>query len=138
MRESGEHSVEAAFDPRQVMGAFCIAAAVILLLGYVRELYAFYSGVDTWDFKLPLLNLDAELTLASWYSSAVIAFVAILMWVAAKAAPGKDRLVALTWRGIAMLLLYMSIDETTAIHEHFSNLLHFLPSPYACSGMAGW
>lgn len=97
-----------------------IASLLILSLGAMHALLVGFAGMDPLDKGMKYLNLDAERTIISYYSAS-------LMLVAALASLGvglqgfhSGSRVAFYWLLLAVMMAYMSLDETVSLHENTS------------------
>lgn len=75
-----------------------------------KSTYFIYQWVEAF-------NVNRESSIPTWYSSGLLLFCAILLAVIALAVrQNKDRYQR-HWFGLALIFLYLSIDEAAAIHE---------------------
>ena len=128
-------------SPRKV--AIVLGSIAILLA--LQSIYAEYvlSNIlgmesDTAPARLlDLFSVNLEESLPTWYSSTNL-FVAacLLAWIALgkREQAGSDRR---SWAGLALIFLYLSMDEGAAIHESFSGPLQ---DAFSTSGFLefGW
>ena len=97
-----------------ILGTLVVGLA---LAGLASEL-AIELFDDDWGFGLvPLVNLEFEGNLPTWYSSTLLfgcaALLAVIAWVRlAGRAPYRRH-----WALLAAIFLYLSIDESAVIHE---------------------
>jgi hypothetical protein len=76
-----------------------------------------HSGQPVPAGVLARLDLDRENNIPTWFSSVLLAAAAILLFFIARARSAlKDRL-APYWFGLALVFLYLSVDETASLHE---------------------
>lgn len=68
-----------------------------------------------------LFNVDIELSAPTWFSTALLATAALLMWVI-QLAPSEQR-DRRNWRFLSIVLVVMSIDEIGAYHEYWTGPL---------------
>lgn len=68
-------------------------------------------------------NLDAELSVPTWFASFLALVAAVLTYITARLSKGNERA---TWLLLSGLLLFVSIDEVAAIHELLLQGLHIL------------
>lgn len=114
-----------ALDSALCIRIFALASLGIVWLGALREAVVFAIGADSFEFGLKSFSLDGERNLLAWYSSVLMVFSAVLMIICGLIA--KKRLAEKTaphWFFLSLIFIYMSIDESVAIHEHFSDLRH--------------
>jgi hypothetical protein len=77
-------------------------------------------------------NLDREMNVPTWFSSVCFLFAALLLW---QLSGTDDKTARKYWLGLAVVFVFLSLDETAAIHEmtikpmrvllHARGLLHF-------------
>jgi hypothetical protein len=110
----------------KIAAALWVATVLVFGAGILRELYLSQYGSNGPLGALRLLDLNGELTVPAWYSS-------MLMWTAAgllalhAIISGKSGLKARWyWWALAAILAYLSLDETSEIHEFAGDML--LPS----------
>ncbi len=99
-----------------------VATVVVIMLGILREFVVAAIGVETALQDLRHIALDAEQTLAAWYSSSMMLAAAALLFLAGLASrsagrPSGLRRMHLYWFALAVLFACMSIDEAVSFHE---------------------
>lgn len=103
-----------ALSARAVLSVIAACAGAVVLLNIALGLQQAFSGGEPWA-ALSLFDLDAENTIAAWFSS-------VLLLVAA----GLLSLIGLThtgararrpWLGLSVLFVVLSADEAAAMHE---------------------
>ncbi|NJL22937.1 MAG: hypothetical protein HC895_22335 [Leptolyngbyaceae cyanobacterium SM1_3_5] len=73
-----------------------------------------------------LLNVNNEANIPTWYSTvALLVCVLLLGLIAILKQQQKDRLTN-HWRGLALLFLFLSIDEAVSLHEKLNPLMRSL------------
>lgn len=92
-----------------LLAVACLAAASLL-----GQYSTYFLGDGHLQGFVPEFNLDREMNVPSWFSSACFLFAALLLWqlAAADAKPARRY-----WRSLSVLFLLFSIDETAAFHE---------------------
>lgn len=111
------------FSPKQIVVALF---SVAILLG-VAHFVLFYLllGLDidqpTWDF-MGLFDLDSEISIPTWFSQMLLLLIGVLCGLVATHFRHKKakKLYVYQWRALAVIALFMSIDEGAAIHERMS------------------
>ncbi len=115
-------------DPRgQLHRRALVASLIIIAILIAAHLCATLIGATraaaTQDGTIALFDLDDELTLAVWFSSGLFILVAIaamtLAWFRDYGASWER----LGWRGVTLVMLFFSLDETSGIHETFGGTL---------------
>lgn len=108
---------EVTIAPARVAGWLWGATALVVALGVFREIYVASFGIDTALRDLGQIALDAEATVAAWYSSALMIAVAALLACIAVLTRAAGKRHGLHWTVLAIVFLAMSIDETASFHE---------------------
>ncbi len=109
--------------PKRVLGTILLLWVPLLALSVGGQLYLYvFGGTHT---RVPKrLNVDSELTPASWFQSMLLLSCAVLLALAALAAyRTKTRYVG-HWIFLSLAFVYISIDEAAAIHELSISYLH--------------
>ena len=106
-----------AFDPPSVVRALFIAVVVLAAASLAGQVSTYYFGDGHLQGFVPQFNLDREMNVPTWFSSFLFLFAAVLLWKAGSLpGPGPARFRA-SWRGLAVVFVGLSIDETAAFHE---------------------
>lgn len=71
-----------------------------------------------------LFSVNAEQTIPTWYSVALLLLAAVLLALIARSKGTTKDSYTLYWLGLAVLFLYLSIDEGAVIHEIAADALH--------------
>lgn len=71
---------------------------------------------------LDFLSLNREASLPSWFSSKLLFIASLLLGLLYLNTRGTQPLEGRKWLGLALIFLYLSIDEATAIHERVAGL----------------
>jgi hypothetical protein len=108
---------------RFVRRMFFIALAFVpinLVLGFLR-----FVGVGDDSPILGVLSyfdLGEELTMPAWFTAVLLAMAAVAAWVASQQ-PAVRAPYGRGFKGSAVLLAYLSLDEATQLHERTSDPL---------------
>jgi hypothetical protein len=70
-----------------------------------------------------LLDLDSESSISTWFSSSTLLFCAVLLTVIASHHGQEDTRYGRRWKILAVIFLFMSLDEATSLHGLMSRLL---------------
>ena len=104
-------------DPPSVVRALFIAIVVLAAASLAGQVSTYYFGDGHLQGFVPQFNLDREMNVPTWFSSFLFLFTAVLLWKAGSLpGPGPARFRA-SWRGLAVVFVGLSIDETAAFHE---------------------
>jgi hypothetical protein len=124
-----------ALDPPLVVRALFIAVVALAAASLAGQISTYFFGDGHLQGFVPQFNLDREMNVPTWFSSFLFLFTAVLLWKAGGIpGPGPARFRA-QWRGLAVVFVGLSIDETAAFHEmavdplrklfHAHGFLHF-------------
>jgi hypothetical protein len=114
---SGAAPAPIVIDRRWIVRSLAAAAVAIVLLGYFREFYIAHWGLETPLRNLRHFHLDSEGTLPAWFSSFVLLLAAGLLAAIAGLSRRENDADWRRWSLPAILFLFMSIDEASAVHE---------------------
>jgi hypothetical protein len=90
--------------------------------------YEFFSVLNKGG-KSPipnLLDLDSERSISTWFSSSTLLFCSVLLTVIASHHGQEDTRYGRRWKILAVIFLFMSLDEATSLHGMMSRLLSAL------------
>jgi hypothetical protein len=76
-----------------------------------------------------VFNVNRESSIPAWYSSSLLLACAALFGVIAASKRDGNQPYARHWTGLAIIFLYLSIDESAAIHEKFTEPLQVALNP---------
>lgn len=121
-----------------VLGSIAILLALQSI--YAEYVLTNHLGIESNTAPARLLDLfsvNLEESIPTWYSSILLLLAAaLLLWVALSKRQHQEPYRA-HWFGLALIFLYLSMDEGSAIHESFSGPLQ---SAFGTSGFLefGW
>ena len=92
------------------------------------------AGYDRQLGLRPLLNLNGEANLPSWYSAALLLAAAALLAVVWRTSPAVSGSGRPYWAGLAAVFLFLSADEAAEIHE----MLNPLREHFGSGGLLYW
>ena len=93
----------------------------LFVLGLAAEIVLHGIGDKHFFGLVPLLNLSFETNLPTWYSSVVLLACATLLASIGWARRSQGAPYVRHWLLLAVLFLYISLDETIQIHEHLND-----------------
>jgi hypothetical protein len=93
------------------------ASAIVWGFGTFRIIWLELFGRETFLRSLKIFNLDQDLTIPSWYSSLILAFSGLLLFLVAMASKRQNPKTVLHWVFLGTIFIYLSADESAAIHE---------------------
>lgn len=104
-------------------GVAVVAAVLVVgsLLGGVLHQTMAESGVPGVDLLVDILDLNMEASAGTWFSEVVL--YGLVVMTGLFGAHARDRSERQAWWLLGGLLLLVSIDEITTVHEHLSGLI---------------
>ncbi len=120
-------------SPRRFVRGLLLVSLFLFIAGLAGQIIRFTTGDGHVYGFVPKFNLDAEMNVPTWYSSALFALCGLLvLQVAAREETASRRR---KWRFLAGALFVCSIDDIAAMHEmlvdpvrsllHTRGLFHF-------------
>lgn len=93
--------------------------AIILLLTTANFFHQFSWFAFQQDYRELGWKFDVagDISIPTWYSSASLFFCAILLWLIALVERREQSSYFRHWQGLAGIFLFLSVDETAALHE---------------------
>jgi hypothetical protein len=76
-----------------------------------------------------VFNINRESSIPTWYSSALLLGCSAVLGIIAAAKRVAHEPYTIHWTALALIFLYMSIDETASIHEKFTEPLQVVLNP---------
>jgi hypothetical protein len=117
-------SMTITFRPKKV--AFFLGTIILCLIA--ANLVGIVSKYHFGSHRIALFNLDREGNIPTLYSSVTILLCAGLLAVIATAKKKQQKREYLYWMGLAIVFLFLGIDDGAAIHENIirplRNALH--------------
>lgn len=109
---------------RKVVMRLMLGTIFVLALLHIGQLVIYFliNDPDQFDF-IELLDFDYEGNLPSWYSSFALLFAAILLAVISRYHYLKKERYRHHWFGLALIFLFLSLDEGAQIHEGIGDLV---------------
>lgn len=95
-----------------------LAIIGVLTCTHLAAQYSIFYWEDPYLYGLvPLFNLDAEANLPSLYAFSTLFLCALLLTVIGTTARRKPAGHAIQWFGLALVFLFLSVDEALYLHE---------------------
>lgn len=112
-------------NPRRILIALVILTCVLATLSIIGE-YLLETAVDSDEqpvlaLGLDLFSVNSEETIPTWYSTVILLIAAALLALIASAKRASADPLKYYWAGLALVFLYLSLDEGAAIHEIVSD-----------------
>ncbi len=114
-KEEGELFVS--LDPRRTTLTLTCIALLLTALSTLGHALQYVFGSQNFTNFVRLFNVAGEQNIPTWYASALLLGCAMLATLIANAFRREHRPYATHWRGLALVLVYMSIDEAAELHE---------------------
>ena len=112
-----------------------LSIIALLSLAHIGQLIAYFviADSDQFDF-IQLLDFDYEANLPSFYSSLALLLCAVLLWTISADKKRQQALYTRHWQGLALIFLFLSIDEASGLHEELGDFVESL-ALFEASGM---
>lgn len=94
-----------------------VALAIVIGLGFLREVILQIIGTETGLKELRRFAFDAEHSLPTWFEVLVMAAASALLAILAALSSGRDPENRFHWSLLAVVFLLFSIDEAVSFHE---------------------
>lgn len=100
------------------------AIVAVLLAAHLVGLYAIFVLEDDYFYGyIRLFDLDEEPNVPTFYSAASLLFAALILAAIAGSERAAGDRFARHWAGLAVLFVFLAVDEGAAIHEEVGVLL---------------
>ncbi len=103
--------------PKKVTRILIFIVISLTIIHIVVKALTFYFGRG---LGLGLLDLDKEQNIPTLYASMTLLFCSILLWIITFAKKQENSSDFLYWLGLAVVFLFLFIDETVSLHERIS------------------
>ena len=107
-------------SPKIIFKRFIYFILFLLCADILGIIFKFYFGHDYVYGFVPLFNLDTEGNIPTLYSSFALLLSSALLSLIALTHK-KNNNSYLSWAGLALIFLFLSIDEIASIHEKFGS-----------------
>lgn len=77
--------------------------------------------------RLLMFKVDGERNISAWFSSSILLAASALLAIVALAMKAESNRYTLHWGLLSLIFLYLSLDETSSIHEKLNDLGRILP-----------
>ncbi len=102
---------------------FFILTPTLAVFGFATEVADHLFGFSKRDTLIRLFNLAMECNIPNWYASALLLICAGLLAAIALAAGPEKEAYRRHWAALALIFIYISIDETAQLHEQINRPL---------------
>ncbi len=104
--------------PKKIFTKFLYLILILLFANVIGLVSKFYFDHGSIYGLIPLFDFDAEKNIPTLYSSFALIIVSILLSIIASTHRRLDSSY-FPWLGLAIIFLFLSIDEIASIHERF-------------------
>ena len=128
--------------PRRLITFGLIMLAGFAIIGGLEALYSWMPqlAANTTDSSIAAFDLDAEGSLATWYSSLLLllaACAAVLVYMVRRHKMDDYQGNYRVWLWAAMCWVLMSIDESSSLHEGFKEMMAYATGSRVIEGSDG-
>ncbi len=114
--------MEFTIQPKRVALAFFWVVMALTLIHSMVLFFYFYLPDDEVFGLVDIFDFDIEGNVPTLYSSVAILFCAALLAIIARSNWKKRDHWRMYWLGLAVLFLFLAVDEGVALHEYLSNI----------------
>ncbi len=93
----------------------------IILMHLLTQSVSIYTGHDVIMGAVPLFNLNAEVNIPTLYSTLLLFFASILLFILGSAYKNIDRWFTKYWYFLSLIFFFLTIDEFSSIHERLGD-----------------
>jgi hypothetical protein len=111
-------------SPAAIFTGMRLVIALLIVMHAVVQIAEFGFGRDHMMGLMPLFDMDREHNLPAWYSGSVLLLTALSLGAVAAGTYQSRMPFAGHWLMLALLFLYLSFDELTAVHEGWAVALN--------------
>jgi len=109
--------------PGKTFKVLVVSVLVLTVLGTAVQLCKYILGHDFLFGLTPLFDLSTDSSIPTWYSSATLLISAILLAIISIGKKEEKDQLAVYWGVLAVIFLYLSIDEVGRIHENIGQMI---------------
>lgn len=110
-------------EPKKISKFFVLVVIGLTLAQIAGQLLGFFLGPRPLTSIVKLFNFEEEQNFPAMYASLALLFCSGLLTLIAYAKRKSGDSYSLQWAGLAVIFLFLSIDEMLEIHELISKLL---------------
>jgi hypothetical protein len=105
------------FDATRIIRFLACCIGLLLAASIAGQMMKFLGGRPFVHGFVPKFYLDEESNIPTYFSSTLLLMVSVLLGVIAAVKRRDNDAFAMHWKMLAILFLYLSIDEASALHE---------------------
>jgi hypothetical protein len=106
-------------DPKKVSLYIGLVVVGLTLAHIVGQFFIFYLGHTSVFGLVPLFDLNGEHNVPTLYAAGALFFCAVLLAIIAAAIRRNGGAYWPHWAALALIFLYLSLDEALLLHERF-------------------
>lgn len=111
--------------PRTLLRLLLWAVVALHVLSFgINFIYhglGIHNLIPKFTYMTLFLNVDKEKNLPTWFSAGVLLLAAYVLWEISAAAKASGAKYARHWRFLCFIFVFLSLDETSQIHEWSRN-----------------
>lgn len=100
---------------RQIAYGLGISAILLSCISFISQMYLFTTGVES--NILHIFNIDGENTIPSYFSTILLLATSVLLVLIFLIKNKQSEPYRKHWLGLAVIFLYLSLDECIGLHE---------------------
>ena len=104
-------------SPKKVVRTLLLTVLFLSVCFIIGQISRHVFGHGSLKGFVPLFDLNQEANIPTWYSSLVLFFCSVLLFVVASLIKNSNGEYVTHWRLLALVFLCLSIDEACGIHE---------------------
>ena len=112
-----EGGIELVVAPVRVTRWLAGTVAVLTIASLAAQLLRQVGGRGELFGLRPVIDVGSDISIPTWYSSLALLLCAALLAVIAVTERSARGRYASHWKGLALIFLFLSVDETAGIHE---------------------
>ncbi len=113
-------------SPKTIALALLFIVGCLTLASLAGQVSKFVLGHDTLLGFVDLFHLDREMNVPAWYSSSTLLLCSILLGLIANHKMREGDCYSLHWVGLALIFVFLSLDEAISVHERLIAPMHLL------------
>ncbi|HHH40343.1 MAG TPA: hypothetical protein ENK50_12315 [Sedimenticola sp.] len=125
--------IECSLRPSTLLRWLLLSGIILVLLHliavtiYFGDLFDWRETYSIHYWHISIFDLDEEESFGTWFSSFILLFSSLLLWLETIATPAASRWQRRGWGVLAMGFAYLSLDEVVGLHEYLNSLLKETP-----------
>ena len=117
-----EYEMEIEMSPRKILVILVSIIGFLLFANLMGLVSRYVFDYDKVNGLIGLFDFDKEGNLPTLYSSLQLIVVSLLLWIVGAKHKSNDE-VCIPWFALAVIFLFLAVDETAQIHERIGRLV---------------